>query len=205
MAGRWPGSVNTQPLTDIPKGLNGTFLLFHAAGGRADAAARGQKAANKTQGAMATPGAGMGMEWKQGWEWNENGACCALEGPSPAPRALLTSPMSCGPFVQLSQGWHTLHHAAAPQPARLLSGQPSPCTRISPAPLLSPCSHPLVQDAAPCADPPTRGHSFYREVTPRAVLLLLSRTKRLLSTPGRYQEVGRVIFGLMSALVDVIG
>lgn len=129
------------------------FSSFSCCWGKGGRGGTGTKGSQQTQGAMATPGTRMGT----GWEWNEDGACCALEGPSPAPRALLTSPMSCGPFVQLSQGKHTLHHAATPQPARLLSGQPSPCTRISPAPLLSPCSHPLVQDAAPCADPPAPG------------------------------------------------
>lgn len=194
MAGRWPGSVNTQPLADIPKGLNGTFLLFRAAGGRVDAAARGQKAADEPK-----------VPWphrERGWEWGENGAFCASRGPSPAPRAPLTSPTSCGPFVQLPQGRHTLHHAATPQPARLLSGQPSP-SPASPGhtPLLStPAPVPWCRMQPPVLTPLPRGHSSCRERTPRA----LRGTKRLLSTPGSCLEVGRVILGLMSALADVI-
>lgn len=154
------------------------FSSFSCCWGKGGRGGTGTKGSQQTRGAMATQGTGMGMGWEQGWEWDENGARCALEGPSPAPRALLTSPMSCGPFVQLSQGWHMLHHVAAPQPARLLSGQPSPCTCISPASLLSPCSHPLVQDAAPCADPLPWGHIFYREMTPWVVPLLLSREQK---------------------------
>lgn len=127
------------------------FSSFSCCWGKGGRGGTGTKGSRRTQGAVATPGAGMGT----GREWCF--LCLAGSQPSTSCSAHVTHELRplCsappGPAHAASRG----HAAASAAPFRAAV----PFTRISRphSSPVHPCSCPLVQDAAPCAVPPAPG------------------------------------------------
>lgn len=127
------------------------FSSFSCCWGKGGRGGTGTKGSRRTQGAVATPGAGMGT----GREWCF--LCLAGSQPSTSCSAHVTHELRplCsappGPAHAASRG----HAAASAAPLRAAV----PFTRISRphSSPVHPCSCPLVQDAAPCAVPPAPG------------------------------------------------